>query len=84
MINMIKYIILSALFFISMEASCQNDSLIVNPVDTATRLKINNGPVYKLKLSIDIPVTLISGGWSAYAFSKIYSKIHPVRRKSWL
>ncbi len=31
-------------------------------------------PVYILKPSVDIPLTAIGAGWSAYAFSKIYSK----------
>lgn len=30
--------------------------------------------VYKLKPAIDIPVFAVTGGWSAYAFTKIYSK----------
>ncbi len=33
-----------------------------------------DGPVYKLKPVVDIPVTLIAAGWSIFAFSKIYSK----------
>src|SRR5437762_3974781 len=31
-------------------------------------------PVYKLKLGVDIPVTVIGAGWCGYAFTKIYSK----------
>ena len=31
-------------------------------------------PVYKLKPSVDIPVFAVTAGWSAYAFTKIYSK----------
>jgi membrane-associated phospholipid phosphatase len=34
----------------------------------------NQGPVYKLKGSVDIPVFAIAGGWSGYALTKIYSK----------
>ncbi|HVG40609.1 MAG TPA: phosphatase PAP2 family protein, partial [Chitinophagaceae bacterium] len=30
--------------------------------------------VYKLKPAVDIPVTAIGAGWSAFAFGKIYSK----------
>jgi membrane-associated phospholipid phosphatase len=31
-------------------------------------------PVYKLKPAADIPVFAVTAGWSAYAFTKIYSK----------
>jgi membrane-associated phospholipid phosphatase len=31
-------------------------------------------PVYKLKPAVDIPLTLIAGGWSYYALNKIYKK----------
>lgn len=30
--------------------------------------------VYKLKPAVDIPVFAVGAGWSAYAFTKIYSK----------
>jgi membrane-associated phospholipid phosphatase len=32
--------------------------------------------VYKLKPAVDIPVFAVGAGWSAYAFTKIYSKEH--------
>lgn len=31
-------------------------------------------PVYKLKPAVDIPLFAVNGGWSGYAFTKIYSK----------
>ena len=30
--------------------------------------------VYKLKLTVDIPVTAVGGGWSYYMLSKVYDK----------
>lgn len=42
---------------------------------TPERVRIQDGEeVYKLKPAIDIPLTLIAGGWSAFAFTKIYNK----------
>lgn len=35
-----------------------------------------NQPVYKLKAGVDLPVFAVGAGWSAYAFTKIYSKGH--------
>ena len=32
--------------------------------------------IYKLKPAVDIPVFAVGAGWSAYAFTKIYSKPH--------
>lgn len=40
-----------------------------------THTKTNN-KVYKLKPGVDIPVFAVGAGWSAYAFTKIYSKEH--------
>jgi membrane-associated phospholipid phosphatase len=46
----------------------------VQPV-TTERVRLQDGEeVYRLKPAIDIPLTLIAGGWSAYAFTKIYNK----------
>ena len=53
------------------------DSLIVQSnLNTPANdgLMQQDGPVYKLKPAVDIPVTLIGAGWSVFAFSKIYSK----------
>ena len=49
------------------------------PPDTLIEKKsipIVNGKqqVYKLKPAVDIPVVAVAAGWSAYAFTKIYSK----------
>jgi len=33
-------------------------------------------PIYKLKPGVDIPIFVVGAGWSAYAFTKIYSKPH--------
>src|SRR4249919_2856332 len=35
---------------------------------------ISNGPVYKLKPVVDIPLTVINTAWTLYAFNKIYHK----------
>ncbi|MFN2438216.1 MAG: phosphatase PAP2 family protein, partial [Chitinophagaceae bacterium] len=75
---MIKYAF-ALLFLIRIEASGQGDSLRTNSIDTIPGAAVNEAaadkiPVYKLKPAVDIPLTLISGGWSMYAFSKIYSK----------
>ena len=61
----------------------QQDSLKANNdtlarTDTAANISIKNveikQQVYKLKPSVDIPVTAVGVGWSGYAFTKIYSK----------
>ena len=68
-------------------ALAQQDSLSNNPQDTTVRtdtLRTNfptsslkgKRPIYKLKPGIDIPVFAVGAGWSAYAFTKIYSKPH--------
>jgi membrane-associated phospholipid phosphatase len=31
-------------------------------------------PIYKFKPAVDIPIFIVGAGWSAYAFTKIYSK----------
>ncbi|MGZ5133716.1 MAG: phosphatase PAP2 family protein [Flavitalea sp.] len=38
------------------------------------RAAANSGEVYKLNLAVDIPLTVVSAGWSLYAFPKIYDK----------
>jgi len=54
-----------------------------NPVDTTLNLKSEtqtqkpsrkNSGMYHLNPAVDIPVTAVAAGWSAFAFSKIYSK----------
>lgn len=46
-----------------------SDTLIATQENKAT-----SDEVYRLKPSVDIPVTTIGAGWSLYAFTKIYSK----------
>ncbi|HVE60658.1 MAG TPA: phosphatase PAP2 family protein [Chitinophagaceae bacterium] len=75
---MIKYAF-ALLFLIRIEAFGQDDSLRTNSIDTIPEVAVSEAvadkiPVYKLKPAVDIPLTLISGGWSMYAFSKIYNK----------
>ncbi|MFI5219935.1 MAG: phosphatase PAP2 family protein [Bacteroidia bacterium] len=45
------------------------DSLITGDVDATTHQE-----VYKLNLAVDIPIVAVGGGWSAFAFTKIYKK----------
>src|SRR5690242_5750112 len=65
----------------------QQDTLSSNQQDTTVRTDTmrTNFPtsplkskqsVYKLRPGVDIPVFAIGAGWSAYAFTKIYSKPH--------
>jgi membrane-associated phospholipid phosphatase len=70
---MIKYVFALVLSFASMATFCQADTLRADSINIQGAT-IKNEPVYKLKPSIDIPVTIISAGWSAFAFTKIYSK----------
>jgi hypothetical protein len=47
------------------------------PVQTTEpiRIRLDDGEeVYRLKPAVDIPITVLAGGWSVYAFSKIYNK----------
>jgi membrane-associated phospholipid phosphatase len=47
----------------------------LNPnADTDIVGGIKNGQVYKLKAKVDVPVTLASGGFTVFGFSKIYSR----------
>jgi len=71
--GMIKYVFALVLSFASMATFCQADTLRADSINTQGTT-IKNEPVYKLKPSIDIPVIIISAEWSAYAFTKIYSK----------
>jgi membrane-associated phospholipid phosphatase len=43
------------------------------PVRSARKME-RADPVYRLKPAVDIPLTLATGGFSAWAFTKIYSK----------
>jgi membrane-associated phospholipid phosphatase len=57
----------------------RNDSNTVTATDTAVVMMAQvsnqgNGPRYRLKPAIDIPITVVGMGWSFYAFPKIYDK----------
>jgi membrane-associated phospholipid phosphatase len=56
--------------------SVQSDSTLVEstPVMHQAFGDETPGPVYRLKPAVDIPLTLVTAGWSTYAFTKIYSK----------
>lgn len=55
-----------------------NDSLqsadTLTEKSPVTKSSVKLQPVYKLKPSVDLPVFAVGAGWSAYAFTKIYSK----------
>ncbi|HEV8273698.1 MAG TPA: phosphatase PAP2 family protein [Chitinophagaceae bacterium] len=68
-------------------AFAQDDSLRVTRNDTlqipdtlSAKTSLANiatrQQIYKLKPAVDIPVFAVGAGWSAYAFTKIYSKEH--------
>lgn len=42
--------------------------------DHASTGKQADGPIYKLKPKVDIPLTAVTTAWSLYAFTRIYSK----------
>ena len=76
-----KHSLCCALFAISfLFLSAQTDSLpdTISVADSSKQIvPFKNGvfePVYKLKPTRDVPVFLAAAGWSAYAFTKIYSK----------
>ena len=54
----------------------QNDSINIASKDNTGMVteSAQAKPVYDLKPAIDIPVFVTGAGWSAYAFTKIYSK----------
>ncbi len=69
--------------FLASGVQAQNDSTVLVDssftmqarADVVMDVQENDPPeIYKLKPKIDIPLTLITGGWSGYAFTKIYSK----------
>lgn len=78
-----RYLCCTAFVAYALSLSAQTDSLPVSsfdtmlakkPASTSAIKKGHYGKVYKLKPAIDIPVFLAGAGWSAYAFTKIYSK----------
>jgi membrane-associated phospholipid phosphatase len=51
------------------------DTLVIQTADSFISIRPNTvKPVYKLKLGVDIPVTLAGAAWCGYAFTKIYNK----------
>ena len=81
-----KYLCVAAAVILYVFSFAQEDSLKVIKTDTlairdsvAVDSAINNNvekkqQVYKLKPAVDIPLFAIGAGWSAYAFTEIYSK----------
>src|SRR5215203_5630829 len=83
--KMEKFLWCAAATILHLCSFAQSDSLRVVPNDTllssntsiekfSIAKKDKNEPVYKLKAAVDIPVFAVTGSWSAYAFTKIYSK----------
>jgi len=82
---MIKILCCTAAMILHLYSFAQEDSLRVTGNDTlqSPDTLIGKFPipktgkrqqVYKLKPAVDIPVFAVGAGWSAYAFTKIYSK----------
>lgn len=61
----------AALF--SFGSYAQNDTMQVQTDNSNLNLS-DSQPIYKLKPAVDIPLTAVGTIWSAYAFTKIYSK----------
>lgn len=67
-------------FNVTDTVALKNDSSVIqlNPEiisdDNETEQQNNDEEIYKLKPAVDIPVTAITGGFSAFAFGEIYSK----------
>jgi len=82
---MIKILCCTAAMILHLCSFAQNDSVRVTGNDTLRspdtlieKISISKTDkrqqVYKLKPVVDIPVFAVTAGWSAYAFTKIYSK----------
>ena len=82
-----KCLCCTAVIVLHLFCFAQDDSLAVSKKDTLNvidTLPVNfsitttdrKKQVYKLKPAADIPVFAVGAGWSAYAFTKIYSKEH--------
>ena len=81
---MIKFLCCTAAIILHLYSFAQDDSLRVRndtlrSQDTSIEKNsitktVRKQPVYKLKPIVDIPVFAVTAGWSAYAFTKIYSK----------
>lgn len=77
----------SFFLLICVNAFGQNDSITAMKLDKTQDSSRNTlrdfddhtaeegeGPVYKLKPSVDVPLTVVAAGWTTFAFTKIYSK----------
>ena len=84
---MIKFLCCTAAIILHLYSFTQEDSLRVtrnDPLQSPDTLSEKfsmpktggRQQVYKLKPAVDIPVFAVGAGWSAYAFTKIYSKEH--------
>lgn len=80
-----KCLCCAALVTLYLYSFAQEDSLRLTRSDSVSvpdtiktevsiKSKGSDLPVYKLKPAVDIPLFAINAGWSAYAFTKIYSK----------
>ena len=81
-----KYLCVAATMILYVFSFAQEDSLkVIKPdtlairdiiaVDSAFNKNVEiKQQVYKLKPAVDLPVFAVGAGWSAYAFTKIYSK----------
>src|SRR6187200_708443 len=81
---MIKILCCTAAIILHLYSFAQGDSLRATRNDTlrvpdtsiekSITKTVRSQPVYKLQPAVDIPVFAVTAGWSAYAFTKIYSK----------
>lgn len=80
-----RFVCCSMAIFLFVNLFAQADSLKINQSDsvqvrdTPAMPKSSTGAdqyTYKIKGSVDIPITTIGTVWSLYAFTKIYSKPH--------
>lgn len=75
-----RCLLLGSFLFLGTCVFCQNDTTVVRLDSLEMQKEIVSKPeashqkIYKLKPTIDLPLTAIGTGWSLYAFSKIYSK----------
>jgi membrane-associated phospholipid phosphatase len=73
-----NFILLSLFLFFSSIVFGQADTIRIDSIEQRVEIVplpvIPKNQVYRLKPSVDIPLTAIGTGWSLYAFTKIYSK----------
>ena len=90
--------LLGIILFLASVSGFTQDTTTVQQLDTVPKmdtafppaiLKAKPvGPIYNYRPAIDLPITLVTAGWSGYAFTKIYSKpsstaeeIHALRKE---